>query len=503
MPLSPPMDSMHVLTSIVVAAAMLVAYLAATAARKLKTLPPGPPGWPIIGNLLDLPKEFQWHKYKEWSEQYDSDIIHLKVFGTSIIVLSSLESISTLLEGRASIYSDRPKSTMVNELCDLPAFSVILLRLTLSRMGYDRVFAFMPYGPLWRSHRKAFHQEFQPQHASRHHPIEAKATHNLLRHLLTNPQQWFEHARHEAGSAIMNIAYGLEGHPENDHFMQIAEEAVSSIEKASIPGTFLVDIIPLLKYVPAWAPGAGFQRKAEAWKTTLDDLAAGNAKPSFVSRSLAAMDATGDLKEQERIIRETAAVIYAGICHSARPRLMVPSTTGIFMMAALLHPEVQAKAHAELDSVLGKGHLPTFADQESLPYVMAVVKETFRWETVSPLAVPRQVRQDDEYKGYHIPKGSIILQNSWAVFHDESVYPDHLAFKPERFLKDGRLDPTVQDPDVVSFGHGRRICPGKTMGFDSVWLNVASILAAFDIKKVAKPDIHTVEPKLVSLGIAW
>ena len=83
------------------------------------------------------------------------------------------------------------------------------------------------------------------------------------------------------------------------------------------------------------------------------------------------------------------------------------------MMAALLHPEVQAKAHAELDSVLGKGHLPTFADQESLPYVMAVVKETFRWETVSPLAVPRQVRQDDEYKGYHIPKGSIILQNSW------------------------------------------------------------------------------------------
>ncbi|KAF7973518.1 hypothetical protein HWV62_14936 [Athelia sp. TMB] len=450
------MDSMHVLTSIVVAAAMLVAYLAATAARKLKTLPPGPPGWPIIGNLLDLPKEFQWHKYKEWSEQY----------GTF-------------------------------------------------KMGYDRVFAFIPYGPLWRSHRKAFHQEFQPQHASRHHPIEAKATHNLLRHLLTNPQQWFEHARHEAGSAIMNIAYGLEGHPENDHFMQIAEEAVSSIEKASIPGTFLVDIIPLLKYVPAWAPGAGFQRQAEAWKTTLDDLvklpyaalmedtAAGNAKPSFVSRSLAAMDATGDLKEQERIIRETAAVIYAGICHSARPRLMVPSTTGIFMMAALLHPEVQAKAHAELDSVLGKGHLPTFADQESLPYVMAVVKETFRWETVSPLAVPRQVRQDDEYKGYHIPKGSIILQNSWAVFHDESVYPDHLAFKPERFLKDGRLDPTVQDPDVVSFGHGRRICPGKTMGFDSVWLNVASILAAFDIKKVAKPDIHTVEPKLVSLGIAW
>jgi hypothetical protein len=35
---------------------------------------------------------------------------------------------------------------------------------------------------------------------------------------------------------------------------------------AAIPGAFLVDVIPLLKYVPEWFPGAGFQKKAKAWK---------------------------------------------------------------------------------------------------------------------------------------------------------------------------------------------------------------------------------------------
>ena len=117
----------------------------------------------------------------------------------------------------------------------------------------------------------------------------------------------------------------------------------------------------------------------------------------------------------------------------------------------------------------------------------------------------------------------VIIENEHmrrAVLHDEKTYSDPLAFKPERFLRDGQLDPTVQDPDVVSFGSGRRIwyvqftciffsprneifvnSPGKSMGYDYVWLNVASILAAFDIKRPTEPDSTTVEPKLEPFGI--
>ena len=58
------------------------------------------------------------------------------------------------------------------------------------------------------------------------------------------------------------MTYGINVRPYNDPYIKIAEEAVGSIAELLIPGTFLVDIIPILKYVPEWFPGAKFQRKA-------------------------------------------------------------------------------------------------------------------------------------------------------------------------------------------------------------------------------------------------
>jgi hypothetical protein len=69
-----------------------------------------------------------------------------------------------------------------------------------------------------------------------------------------------------AGETIMSIAYGLDVQPADDPYIEVAEHGVRSVVAAAIPGAFLVDVIPLLKYVPEWFPGAGFQRKAKAWK---------------------------------------------------------------------------------------------------------------------------------------------------------------------------------------------------------------------------------------------
>ncbi len=51
----------------------------------------------------------------------------------------------------------------------------------------------------------------------------------------------------------------------------------------------------------------------------------------------------------------------------------------------VLYPEVQRKAQAEIDEVVGKGRLPVFSDEEELPYVQAVLKEVLRWHPVAPL----------------------------------------------------------------------------------------------------------------------
>lgn len=127
------------------------------------------------------------------------------------------------------------------------------------------------------------------------------------------------------------------------------------------------------------------------------------------------------------------------------------------MLAMVMHPEAQATAQAELDTVLGSGRLPTFADQESLPYLSALMRECFRWGVVTPLAVPHMLTEDDVYKGYLIPKGSIILPSSYQILNEEQMYPEPSTFKPERFLKDGKLDPLVRNPSTAIFGYGRRI----------------------------------------------
>ena len=60
----------------------------------------------------------------------------------------------------------------------------------------------------------------------------------------------------------MSVSYGLPVLESNDPHIALAEETVRSAAEAGIPGTFLVDLLPVLKYVPSWFPGAGFKRKA-------------------------------------------------------------------------------------------------------------------------------------------------------------------------------------------------------------------------------------------------
>lgn len=78
-------------------------------------------------------------------------------------------------------------------------------------------------------------------------------------------------------------------------------------------------------------------------------------------------------------------------------------------MAMVLYPSVQRKAQAELDAVVGPHRLPDFSDMKYLPYIVAVTKELLRWKLVTPLAVPHLTTESDEYRGYFIPKGSIVM----------------------------------------------------------------------------------------------
>lgn len=154
-----------------------------------------------------------------------------------------------------------------------------------------------------------------------------------------------------------------------------------------------------------------------------------------------------------------------------------------FALAMVLHPKVQATAQAELDAVIGMDRLPVFEDRDRLPYVNALCKEVHRWHPGVPLGLPHRVTQDDIYGDYFIPGGSVVIANAWTILHDEKLYgPRPEEFDPERFLKPGVKEPTP------TFGFGRRICPGRHMADNSIFIAVASSLKVFDFSLARDMD---------------
>ncbi|KAL2867528.1 cytochrome P450 [Aspergillus lucknowensis] len=180
------------------------------------------------------------------------------------------------------------------------------------------------------------------------------------------------------------------------------------------------------------------------------------------------------------------------------------STLCSAMLALVTTPGVLETAQAELDSVIGPNRLPSFTDIRDLPYLRALCKEVLRWRPVAVLGgTPHASSEDDMYRGYYIPKGTVILGNSWAINLNPEYYPDPDTFNPLRFLD---VDPAsllylaegqenVKTPNLKglahpsksghsSFGWGRRICPGAELASNTLLITLSRLLWGFDIRPV-------------------
>jgi cytochrome P450 len=163
------------------------------------------------------------------------------------------------------------------------------------------------------------------------------------------------------------------------------------------------------------------------------------------------------------------------------------TTSGTLMwwtLAMVAFPEVQRRAQAEIDVVVGRARLPTFADAPQLPYVRAVIKEVLRWRPAVERGLPHKATEDDCYEGMFIPKGATCMANIWHCNHDRAVFGDDADdFRPERHLN-AKGDEVLPGPREtngeghVTFGFGRRICVGKYLANDSLFINTVTILWA-------------------------
>lgn len=169
---------------------------------------------------------------------------------------------------------------------------------------------------------------------------------------------------------------------------------------------------------------------------------------------------------------------------------MEVSVTATVLYGATFVPQ----ARKELDDVVGRNRMPTFADLSALRYIQAIVNEVLRWRPVSAGGIPYVVTKDDEYKGYRIPADATVIGNHWAIHLDEEVYKDPYTFSPDRWIENPNLP-------LSAFGFGRRVCTGQHIARNSLLINIARMLWAFDIGyKVENGVRHEIDPLVMTQG---
>ncbi|KAF9461985.1 cytochrome P450 [Collybia nuda] len=452
------------------ALALTFAFLYRRYAARSLPFPPGPKPSLLTGNAHQIPRTLPWLTYASWSKIY-GPLVFVRLFKMNIIVLNTAKSALDLLEARSTIYSDRPLNTIGRR--------------------HETVFSMSSQNPRFKIYRKVLHTGLNPRAVQDYNSVQLQETLTLLKALFESPELFFAHIRRNAAAQIMKISYGYQVESDDDKFVQMIEEGFKlSAEITSRKFWMWMQMFPILRYVPEWFHGANLQRVVREFNKidqvpydwAKNNIASGNYVESFTSKHLQD-NTTLRAEEKDDIIKYCSGALYVGGAETT-----VSALIGFFWLMSM-YPDVQKRAQQEVEQIIGD-RLPTPADYSSLPYILALMKEVLRWAPVAPLGLRHRVLEDDVYEGYLIPKGTTIMANIWAITHDPELYPSPDNFDPTRHLGED----AQTDPFKFVFGFGRRTCPGSHFAEVSLFLNMASILATFDIKKALGPDGKEIDP---------
>ncbi|CAE6504036.1 unnamed protein product [Rhizoctonia solani] len=370
-------------------------------------------------------------------------------------------------------------------------------------LGWGNNTGVLPYGERWRVQRRMTHELLHKRASEDLWPTIVRDSRLALQQLLENPSKFESHFRRMAGSSIIKSVYGYEATASNDALFRAVSDAVDGFAQAIVTSNFYVNIIPWMQYIPSWLPGAQWKRQAFAWRLqteqmlnvpydwTRDQMRTGNAPPSMM-RQLLARYTEEPSEEEKDTMRWAAGTLFAAGTDTT------VSNALILIAAMAMHPEIQAKAQHEVDSVLCGKRLPDMDDRQSMPYIQAIVKEE----------LPTLVSKKTFTKGTESPREPLCklslftlivnimligvssysqcsIANQWAMSNDEKVYTNPERFDPSRFL-----DPST--PEAPAFGFGRRSCPGIHMAHASLFMVVSGLAASFNIRPKCNSEGHPI-----------
>ncbi|KIK42208.1 hypothetical protein CY34DRAFT_758908, partial [Suillus luteus UH-Slu-Lm8-n1] len=393
----------------------------------------GPTPLPLLGIFFSVDTAQPWLTFNTWRSTY-GDIIYARLLNKPVIVINSEEVAKDLFEGRSHIYSDRPKSILYEPFA--VDFNIV------------------------------------------YHALQLRSAHKMLFSFLQDPDNYSSHFQTCILSFMLTTVYDYELKAKEDRIVDSMIRYADLVIESLAPGpTALMETFPFLLQLPSWFPGATFKRASvkciQAGYDT-QELPFQNIRERMVNYPINRGSKTDEPYSLRAAQRRACTFLLLMFFLSLVVSETTTFTLHVFLLAMVLNPEVQAKAQAEIDRVVGKDRLPDFDDRLSLPYLDAVLRETLRWYPVAPFGIPHATTTSDIYKDCLIPKGL-------AMTHDEKKYPSPNEFKPERFLhEDGSL---TSDTMPLGFGWGRRACVGRHVADTSLWIAITSFLAVFSAHK--------------------
>ncbi|RDX89467.1 Flavonoid 3'-monooxygenase, partial [Mucuna pruriens] len=456
-----------------IVAAILIYRLLKLTTRSSLRLPPGPRPWPIVGNLPHLGPPP--HKTLADMAHTYGPLLYLRFGSIDTVVASSASVAEQFLKVHDANFSNRPRKLMIKY------------------MAHDKEdFAFAPYGPRLRLLRKISSVHlFSGKAMDDARQLREEEVERLTRNLASSGSKAVNLGQLLnvcTTNALAKVMIGRRVfNDDSSNYDPHADEFKSMVKELMVLlGVFNIgDFIPALEWLDLQGVKARakiLMKRCDAFLTTIIEeykISKNDKQQNLYLNTLLSLKETP--QEGYKLTEEEIKLILLTMFAAGTD---TSSSTIEWAIAELIrNPLIMIQVQQELDTVVGKDRFVTELDLPQLPYLQAVVNETFRLHPPTPLSLPRVAEESCEIFNYHIPKGTTLLVNVWAIGRDPKEWPNPLEFKPERFLpgnEKGGVDVKGMNFELIPFGAGRRICAGMGLGIKITQLLIATLAHAFD-----------------------